>query len=170
MAAELRPLLDFGSDDGFVPWRSVDDVVMGGVSRSTFERAAPGVARFAGRVSLDFGGGFASCRTLARAWPTAGATAFVLRVRGDGRTYKFTVRTDDGFDGVQYQARFTPSAGEWTDCTLPIGSFAASFRGRPVPEAPPLDPARVRALGFMIGEKQAGPFELAIGRIAVAVG
>lgn len=170
MAAELRPLLDFDSDDDFAPWGAVDDVVMGGVSRSRFERAAPGVALFTGRVSLDFGGGFASCRTLARAWPAAGASAFVLRVRGDGRTYKFTLRTDDGYDGVQYQSRFTPPAGEWHDCTLLLESFVASFRGRPVPGAPPLDPARVRALGLMISEKQAGPFALEIDRIAVRVG
>lgn len=167
MDAAPRLLLDFIDDADFAPWSPVDDVVMGGVSRSEFTRAAPSVARFAGLVSLDFGGGFASCRTRPRTWATAGAHAFVLRVRGDGRTYKFTVRTDDGFDGVQYQARLAPAAGEWSDCVLPCADFVASFRGRPVRGAPPLDPARVRALGFMISEKQAGPFELQVDWIAV---
>ncbi len=151
MDATPRLLLDFVDDADFAPWSPVDDVVMGGVSRSEFTRAGASVARFAGLVSLDFGGGFASCRTRPRTWSTAGARAFVLRVRGDGRTYKFTVRTDDGY----------------SDCVLPCRDFVASFRGRPVRGAPPLDPARVRALGFMISEKQAGPFELQVDWIAV---
>jgi hypothetical protein len=94
----------------------------------------------------------------------------VLRVLGDGRVYKFTVRTDDGFDGVQYQVRFTPPADEWHEARLPVESFSATFRGRIVPGAPPLDPARVRALGLMISDKQAGPFELLVDWIGVESG
>jgi hypothetical protein len=160
-------LLDFDDDADAWLWRPVDDVVMGGVSASAFGQAGPGVARCAGTVSLDRGGGFASVRTPPRDWDTAGATAFVLRVRGDGRTYKFTLRTGDGFDGIQYQARFTASAGAWTESRLPVDSFVATFRGRRVPFAPSLDAAAVRALGLMISDKQAGPFELLIDRIAI---
>jgi hypothetical protein len=140
---------------------------MGGVSASAFVPASRGIARFGGTVSLDRGGGFASVRTPPRDWDTEGASAFVLRVRGDGKTYKFTLRTGDAFDGIQYQARFMPPAGEWTELRLPVASFVPSFRGRTVPGAPPLDPARVRALGFMISDGQAGPFELLVDRIGV---
>ena len=160
-------LLDFDDAADAALWRPVDDVVMGGVSASAFGQAGPGVARFAGTVSLDRGGGFASVRTPPRDWDTAGATAFVLRVRGDGRTYKFTLRTGDAFDGIQYQARFTPPAGEWSEQRLPVASFVPTFRGRTVPGAPPLDPARIRALGLMISDKQAGPFELLLDSIGV---
>jgi NADH dehydrogenase [ubiquinone] 1 alpha subcomplex assembly factor 1 len=166
--ARRNVLVDFDTDDEIELWSPVDDGVMGGVSRSRFSRAAPGVARFSGIVSLENGGGFASVRAQPCAWPTAGATAFVLRVRGDGRTYKFTVRIDDGFDGVQYQARFTPPAGEWSESILPVASFAASFRGRRVDGAPALDPGRVRALGLMISDRQKGPFELQVDWIAMA--
>jgi len=160
-------LLDFDDAAEAAPWYAVDDVVMGGVSRSGFDLPEPGIARFSGRVSLENGGGFASVRTPPRDWGTAGATAFVLRVRGDGRSYKLTVRTGDGFDGVQYQARFAPPAGEWTEVRLPIASFVPTFRGRTLAGVPPLDPAEVRALGFMVSDKQAGPFELLVDRIAV---
>ena len=160
-------LLDFDDAADAALWRPVDDVVMGGVSASAFGQAGPGVARFAGTVSLDRGGGFASVRTPPRDWDTAGATAFVLRVRGDGHEYKFTLRTGDGFDGTQYQARFAPPAGVWTDVRLPVASFVPTFRGRVLHEAPPLDPARVRVLGLMISDRQAGPFELLVDRIAI---
>ena len=87
-------------------WHAIDDVVMGGVSQSTLQRYSRGIACFGGVVLLEHGGGFASVRTEPRKWNTAGAQAFVVRCRGDGRRYKFTVRTDDGLDGVQYQSRF----------------------------------------------------------------
>jgi hypothetical protein len=160
-------LLDFDAAAEAAAWYAVDDVVMGGVSRSAFDSPEPGIARFSGRVSLENGGGFASVRTPPRDWDTAGAEAFVLRVRGDGRSYKLTVRTGDGFDGVQYQARFVPPAGEWTDLHLPVASFVPTFRGRTLTGVPPLDPAEVRAFGLMVSDRQAGPFELLIDRIAV---
>ncbi len=160
-------LLDFDDPADAALWRAVDDVVMGGVSRSAFEQAGAGVARFHGNVSLENSGGFASVRTPPRDWHTAGAEAFVLRVRGDGKTYKFTIRTGDGFDGIQYQQRFTAAAGTWSDVRLPVSDFVATFRGRKVPFAPSLDPAKVRAIGFMISDQQAGSFELLIDRIAI---
>jgi hypothetical protein len=155
-------LFDFDEAADVAGWTAVGDVVMGGVSRGSLTQAEPGIASFAGVVSLENSGGFASVRTPPRAWNAAGAIAFVLRVRGDGRCYKFTVRTDDGFDGIQYQSRFTPRAGEWCEVRLPIESFAATFRGRTVPDAPPLDPGRLRALGLMISDRQAGAFELLV--------
>jgi len=165
---EVRRLVDFDDAADFLAWQPIDDVVMGGVSRSTFKQAAHGIASFGGVVSLDNGGGFASVRTEPQAWATGGAESFMLRCRGDGRQYKFTVRTDDGFDGVQYQARFAPPRGEWTTVVLPLTEFVASFRGRPVPGVQPLDPAHVRQLGLMISDRQAGPFELLLEWIDVA--
>ena len=76
--------------------------------------------------------------------------------------------TDDGFDGVQYQARFAPPREEWTTVVIPLTEFAASLRGRSVPGVQPLDPAHIRQLGLMISDKQAGPFELLVDWIDVA--
>ena len=160
-------LLEFDHDDDLASWYPVDDVVMGGVSRSAFERAAPGIARFHGEVSLENSGGFASVRTAPRDWNAGAAKAFVLRVRGDGKTYKFTIRTGDGFDGIQYQQRFTAPADRWCDVRLPVDEFAPTFRGRRVPFAPALDAAKVRALGLMLSDRQAGAFELLVDRIAI---
>ena len=160
-------LLDFDAPAEAAAWRAVDDAVMGGLSRSVFEQADPGIARFRGTVSLENSGGFASVRTPPRDWDTADATCFLLRVRGDGKTYKFTLRASDGSDGIQYQLRFTAPAGVWTDVRLPVREFVATFRGRKVPLVPSLDPATVRALGLMISDKQAGPFALLVDRIAI---
>jgi len=161
-------LIDFADEGATTGWHPIDDVVMGGVSHSMLQPYSRGIACFSGVVSLQHGGGFASVRTEPRQWNTAGASAFVVRCHGDGRHYKFTVRTDDGFDGVQYQARFQPPRGEWTEVELPVASFVASFRGRPVTGAGPLDPGKIRQLGLMVSDKQAGAFELLLGWIDTA--
>jgi len=165
----LERLLDFSDEGATACWRSIDDVVMGGVSHSALLPYAAGVASFSGVVSLDRGGGFASVRTEPQRWRTAGARSFVLRCRGDGRNYKFTARVDDGFDGVQYQARFAPPRGAWTEVDLPVADFVASFRGRTVTDAGPLQPEKIRQLGFMVSDKQAGPFELLLEWVGVAL-
>jgi monofunctional biosynthetic peptidoglycan transglycosylase len=159
-------LLDFDDAADVRMWTPVNDVVMGGVSRSEFTQAEPGIARFSGIVSLENNGGFASVRTAPRAWQTADAGAFVLRVCGDGKRYKFTVRTDDRFDGIQYQSRLEPQAGAWREVRLPLASFMATFRGRTIPGAPPLAPAGARTLGLMISDRQPGAFSLLIDWIA----
>ena len=159
-----RLVLDFAAPDALAAWGAVDDVVMGGRSASRIAPCPDGAA-FTGHVSLDNGGGFASVRTRPGRWPTDGARTFVLRARSDGKRYKLTLRADDGFDGVQYQQAFTTAWGEWQDVRLPVAGFHASFRGRRIPDAPPLDPARIRAFGLMISEKQAGPFRLEVATL-----
>jgi hypothetical protein len=70
-----------------------------------------------------------------------------------------------GFDGVNYQADFRPEAGAWVDLRLPYREFLPVFRGRPVPDCPPLDPAGVRSFGLIVAGRQAGPFRLEIKSI-----
>ena len=166
MSSRVLTLLDFDDPREVGLFRPIDDVVMGGVSASRFELTAPGIARFAGMVSLANNGGFASVRSAARDWAAGGAEAFVVRAKGDGQQYKLTLRVDDGFDGLQYQARFTAGT-EWSEIRLPVAQFQPSFRGRRVAGAPPLDPGKIRMLGFMISDRQDGEFSLEIDWIAV---
>ncbi len=146
-------------------WSAIDDRVMGGISASGFRYDAAGHAAFEGTVSLDSGGGFASVRSSPMDFSVRGATVYVLEVRGDGKHYKLGLRTDHDFDGVNYQASFVPLAGVWAEIRLPIADFRPTFRGRIVPGASPLDPASVRHIGFVIADKQAGSFSLAVRSI-----
>jgi NADH dehydrogenase [ubiquinone] 1 alpha subcomplex assembly factor 1 len=150
---------DTGTDS--LVWQVVNDDVMGGISRSRLE-TKNGVIRFAGVVSLENNGGFASVRTLPRPLECAEATALVVRVRGDGRRYKFTARTDGRFDGVNYQHPFDTRADEWQEHRLPLSGFIATRRGRTLPEEPVLRAASLVSLGFLIADQQAGPFALEI--------
>jgi len=160
-----RELFGFASAVSIAEWSAIDDRVMGGVSHSRLRHDPAGHAAFEGIVSLEHDGGFASVRARRPDLGAPGAIAYLLEVRGDGRRYKLNLRTDDAFDGVNYQAAFEAPAGTWTPIRLPIAGFRPTFRGRSVPGAPPLDPARVRQIGLVIADRQAGPFSLAVRSI-----
>jgi hypothetical protein len=154
-------VFDFQTATNTAAWQVVNDDVMGGVSTSHF-RLTNGLAVFRGELSLENNGGFASVRSLPARHDLGGCDAFVIRVRGDGRAYKFTARTERSFDNAIYQTVITTKKGEWEEHRLPLGQFVPTFRGRVRSDEPPLDPAKVTSVGFLIADKQPGPFLLEI--------
>ena len=144
-------------------WEAVDDRVMGGVSRSALV-AADGHARFAGTVSEKNRGGFASVRAALDAAPPAHATHVWIEARGEPASYYLNLRADGAFDGVSYRADFRPTR-DWSRLELPLADFRPTFRGRDVPDAPPLAPRDIRQIGLMIADGQLGPFALDVRAI-----
>lgn len=151
-------------------WRIVNDGVMGGLSTSRVGRTGEAL-RFAGEISLQNNGGFASIRRPVGAGG-GDAAGMALRVRGDGNRYRLRVYTRDaagGENGYSHYATFDTRAGEVTTVELRWPQFAASFRGRPV-EAPPIRFAEVVAIGVMITRDDhragRGPFSIDILDIA----
>ena len=153
-------LFSFALAGAATGWRPIDDVVMGGMSASRAVPTDRGTLLFTGRVSLENNGGFASIRSAPQRFDVAGQAGIALRVKGDGKRYKVNLRTDTGFDGVQFQAAIEPPAGEWTTMALPFSGFRPTFRGRPAGGT--LDPARIATVGLVIADGQAGPFALEI--------
>jgi hypothetical protein len=157
-------------------WDIVDDRVMGGRSRSRMEVQPDGSAIFQGEFVVA-GGGFASVRAnlASRGFGMIGAKGLVLQCAGDGRLgYKMTLKTDFARDGVMYQASFAAPAS-YATFTIPFTSFRASFRGMPVPDAPPLRGEDVLVLGFMLSrvdaagdytDEPSGPFRLCIACVS----
>jgi monofunctional biosynthetic peptidoglycan transglycosylase len=163
-AAADKIVFDFQNATNTAAWQVVNDDVMGGVSASGFHLTND-VALFRGKVSLDNNGGFASVRSLPARHDLAGCDAFVVRVRGDGRRYKFTARTDRSFDSAIYQCVFATKESQWEEHRLPFKQFVATFRGRVLSSEPPLDAAKVTSVGFLISDKQEGPFQLEVAWI-----
>lgn len=154
-------IIDFKDPAENGQWEKVNDVVMGGrsISRITIEG---GTAVFQGEVSFESYGGFASVRSLPRDFGLEGYDGLIVRIRGDGKRYRFRLRTGDEYDGIAYQATFQTKPGEWTAARLPFSEFVPVYRGRVVPGAPLLEPGRIRKVGFMIADSQEGPFRLEI--------
>ena len=164
MSADVKEKLvfNFNSPEQVQQWRTIDDVVMGGVSKSTISAGGEGTALFAGTVSLENFGGFASASSLPSAYDLTGFTGIVIRVKGDGKRYKFSVKTDTTFTGFSYQASFATEQGAWTELRFAFKSFVPTFRGRIMDSEKPIDSAQIKSFGFLIADKQQGPFHLEI--------
>jgi monofunctional biosynthetic peptidoglycan transglycosylase len=162
MAKDALLVSDFKGEKEPERWAIVNDGVMGGLSDSRISFTKEGTAVFEGTLSLENSGGFASVRSRPADFKLRGHHGLLLRVKGDGRSYQARVRTDDRFDGVGYKVDFTTKKGVWTTVRLPFKEFVATYRGRVLPDVEPLDPDKVRQIGFLLADKQAGPFRLEI--------
>jgi hypothetical protein len=158
---EARHLVEFGNADRN-DWYMVNDGVMGGISRSEFALTEDGTGLFAGRLSLEFNGGFASMRTVLRDGDLSDHSGIEIRVRGDGRSYQLRLRSSNRYDGVAYRAIFATRADEWVTVVIPFQDFQPTFRGRILRDVPPLDTAGIAQLGIMLADKTPGSFALEI--------
>ncbi len=153
---ELRSIEDGANAKG---WRPVMDGVMGGLSTGKVQ-ATGGALRFAGSVSLENNGGFASFRLTQDFQDLADVDGLRLTVRGDGQNYKVSLRTSGTWDAVSWQAPFSTEAGKTTLIDLPWEALVPSWRGRLVQDAPAFDPNSLRELGILIADKQVGEYQL----------
>ncbi len=90
----------------------VNDVVMGGVSRSQLSLSSTGTLLFEGNISLDYGGGFASVRSVFNTLDEENLNGILIMVKGDGKTYQLLVRQQKQFDGVAFFQRFETTKWE----------------------------------------------------------
>jgi Complex I intermediate-associated protein 30 (CIA30) len=138
-------------------WGALDDVVMGGVSTSGIrlvDYGGVGIALFSGNVSTNNSGGFASVRTRNFDPPIdlASYEGIELRVRGDGKRYKFMLRTSIKWDGVAYCYSFDTFVDEWISVRIPFSKFVPISRARTVIDAEPLAAKNIYALQLMLSK------------------
>jgi NADH dehydrogenase [ubiquinone] 1 alpha subcomplex assembly factor 1 len=66
-----------------------------------------------------------------------------------------------------YRATVQTKKDEWIEVKLPLDKFVATSFGRPVRDAEPVNPQEINGLGFLLGDKKAGPFKLEVEWIKV---
>lgn len=159
-------LLPFGSGDFEDTWVTVNDGVMGGVSEGKVRLSDDNTLEFYGNLSLRNNGGFASVRSMPQELNVEDGSVLVARVRGDGREY-FVNLYEPGYNmAFSYRAPIKTVEGEWTEVRVPLEDFYATSFGRRV-QAKDLNPAKVNSIGFLLSDKQAGPFRLEVESIRI---
>ncbi len=160
VAKHLEPageqlLFDFKNptDDLKETWGAVDDVVMGGVSESSI-RLIDNAALFTGIVSTANSGGFASVRTRNFDPPLnlAGYEGINLRVKGDGKRYKFILRAEAKWDGISYCYSFDTEKDTWIDVRIPFDALIPVFRAKTLRDSPAFDPSHIYAFQLMLSK------------------
>lgn len=158
-------LFDFTRADAAREWVTVNDGVMGGVSEGKLALSEHKTLEFFGTLSLENNGGFASARTRPRKLGLENGDVLVARVRGDGRAYSLNLYIDNARMAFSYRAAVLTKKDTWIEVNVPLEAFEATSFGRVVPDAGAVRPEQVNALGFLLGDKRAGPFKLEVAWI-----
>lgn len=172
-AAETLPGLPlFLFEEGEPAWYTVDDDVMGGVSDSNvsrlFVQSGSGDdptetyrLRFAGTMSLENNGGFSSARSDWMPVNLSGYDGILLRVLGDGNSYRLRIRTTEFGSNISYNALFRTEAEQWRLAYVPFDAMVPTRFGFRM-DVGPLDPTTVASFGFMLSDNQPGEFSLQV--------
>ena len=102
-------------------------------------------------------------RTKPRDLDIQAGDTLVARVKGDGREYVLNIYTKSRRMAFSYRAPLPTKKGEWTEVSVPLADFIPTAFGRRVQGMGPVEPDQINGLGFMLSDKQAGPFELEVG-------
>ncbi len=134
-------------------WGAVDDVVMGGVSESGMQQSKNS-ALFTGNVSTENSGGFASVRTRNFDSPLdlSQFNGIELRLRGDGKRYKFILRTEAKWDGTSYCCSFDTKADTWMTVYIPFADVIPVFRAKTLETAESFNPGHVCSFQLMLSK------------------
>lgn len=155
-ASEDNMLFHFTDPSHFTKWLINNDTVMGGISQSKVEINQQ-VLLFTGSVSLENNGGFASIESNYK-HPIIDQSELSLTVKGDGKTYQIRLKSPNLSYGEAYVANFTTRPNTLTQHTFIPADFTVNFRGRKVANAPALDFNDIDRIGFLVAQKQQGPF------------
>lgn len=158
-------ILDFTDAPTASNWEAIDDRIMGGCSQSQAEHIDNVGLRFSGVVSLENDGGFASIRSNDGNVDLKQHIGLTVRLRGDGKSYKLSLRTDHFFDGVSYQMTFCTKQDTWQEISLPFEAFVPTHHGIKLSTVAPMDVGNITSFGLFIADKQEGSFQLDIALI-----
>jgi len=154
-------LFDFNSAETACKWFTINDDVMGGISKSQFNLTNEGFANFTGTLSSDNNGGFASVRCKI-GLSEEDLKGVIIRVRGDGNKYNLRFRTNINFDGYAYQAKFQTEKDKWKEFKISFSDFNPTFRGQTLTGKPELESKNIEQIGLLIADYQFGQFTLDI--------
>jgi monofunctional biosynthetic peptidoglycan transglycosylase len=161
VAGPERVLFDFSDPAVAKQWKTVNDNVMGGVSKGEF-KIEDSKLIFYGDLSLKNRGGFTSVQARKTKLGLADATGVQIRFKGDGRSYYLTLYAPTLMMAHSYRAEFQTKADEWMEVTVPFDQFESTAFGQRLPLARAINPKRLDSVGFMLFDKKAGPFRLEI--------
>ena len=155
-------LFEFNPKSNIQNWRIVDDVVMGGRSNGNFKLNDASYGEFYGEVSLENNGGFSMVQHTFNTKNVAPFNKVSIKLKGDGKTYQFRVKTSNS-DYYSYVYAFK-TTGEWQTINIPFEQLRPAFRGRTL-KKPPYPGNEIAMIAILIGNKKAESFKLEIAHI-----
>ena len=155
-------IADFTEQNVRSQWGVTNDDVMGGVSTSKIFVSEENVLIFSGEVSLENNGGFASLRSPIDDYDFSYYEGFLLKIKGDGKTYNLSFRSTKYFTGYNHTQKFQTEKDNWLIVKFPFKEFNLKYYGREVSNSEPPDKSNIKQISILISDKQQGPFRIEI--------
>eukprot|EP00741_Cyanophora_paradoxa_P001069 tig00000455_g1030.t1 len=148
-----------------VRWRIHDDG--GGGSQVGYE-VRGGELHFSGRTPAESAGLLAVRCSPGHPFHWGYQEGVEVMACGDGQRYQLQLKAERGEEAPVYVCEFTAKAGAPHTQRLPFSAFSPTLEGRPLRDAEPLFPERIRELGFAPLPAGSGlrPFALQVQRVA----
>ncbi len=153
---DLSPLKEINQ------WRSVDDLPVGGRSRSHLSLGDSGGIVFSGTICCDRGSGYASIRSNTHLFDLSEYSGLTLKVKGDARRYKLSLRCATDFDGIAYRVSFQTEQDVEQTIHLRWDVFVPTYNDKILAAPSPLNPSEIRSIGFVVAGNETGTFHLEI--------
>lgn len=108
-----------------VEWGPLDDVVMGGASKSDLIPGKAFNGTWTGFTSTANNGGFAGIRTKLFQPPVDASRCrgFLLKLKGDGQRLKFIARDDDQWNGIAWSYSFDTKQNDAVEVKIPFAKL-----------------------------------------------
>ncbi|KAM4540911.1 complex I intermediate-associated protein 30, mitochondrial isoform 1-T2 [Fundulus diaphanus] len=187
MLEQNRVIWEFRGPDSLQEWTLSSDREIGGQSEihlklgrnndtcflyGTLQSAPPrdGETRYSGYCSMRSKQPLASFdRKKHHDWSSF--NTLHLRIRGDGRPWMVNIAAETYFthqkDDIYSYFLYTRGGPYWQDVKIPFSKFFLTHRGRIQDDQHPLWLDKVNTIGFTLGDKADGPFQLEIDFIGV---
>lgn len=157
----------------------LDDIVMGGVSKTSLSPGEKFSGLFSGYVSTDNNGGFAGIRSKLMTPPKdiTRASGFQLKVKGDGQRYKFIVRDDEQWNGIAWSTSFDTKKDSIVTVKVPISQLKPTRFAKTLKDHPPFNKTHLSGMQVTLSKFEydgdlnprftPGPFSLMLEEIAL---
>ncbi|MDE0978596.1 MAG: CIA30 family protein [Flavobacteriales bacterium] len=123
-------VFSFGSQEGGLEgWATVDDRVMGGVSKSKVV-AIDSALHWEGELSLESNGGFVSVRSPWNRGQLGKARKVVMKARGSQGVYALRLASSQVYYEPSHQAFFEVDETSWTTFSWSMEEFETTVLGR----------------------------------------
>ncbi|MGB3773907.1 MAG: CIA30 family protein [Leeuwenhoekiella sp.] len=160
----MKTIFEFSENTNTQGWYVVNDVVMGGLSKSNLSVNKSGNGVFEGKISLKNNGGFASVQYAFEAIKPKNHSSFVLYLKGDGKTYKFRAKRCSS-DKHSYNYTFDTS-GDWQEVHIEFKNMIAQFRGAKLPMTN-YNGDVLEQIGILFGNEKQEDFKLEINKVVI---
>lgn len=188
LGASSSLLFKFASQQDLSQWNVFSDKEHGGKSEAELHLAddEPDTACFSGRIDSQLAeasdpnarilkrSGFAGMNSEEREYLDIDTyDHLVFRVKGDGRKYIASLRTDNWIIGGRshdvWQAFLFARKGGWQEVNIPLDRFLLTWRGKLVDSEQQLNPQRIVSIGIALAGgdsmRDQGPFKLGLDSI-----